>query len=102
MATILIIDDNDTVRDGLSHVIKKMVHDALASARDVVGVVLFGASRGVHLVIHDLKNDTVGTIIDLRALAASGPHVPVMIITGFVTVETAVEAMQLGAFDFLT
>jgi two-component system, NtrC family, response regulator HydG len=38
----------------------------------------------------------------LRAIATLDPDVPIMLITGFGTVETAVEAMKLGAFDFVT
>src|SRR5690242_21633999 len=38
----------------------------------------------------------------LRTMTGVDPDVPIMIITGFGTVETAVEAMKLGAFDFIT
>jgi two-component system response regulator HydG len=102
MATILIIDDNETVRDGLAHIIKKMGHEPLITASGAAGVEAFKASRGVDFVITDLKMDTVGGVDVLRAITALDPDVPVMIITGFGTVETAVEAMKLGAFDFLT
>jgi two-component system response regulator HydG len=102
MATILIIDDNETVRDGLAHIIKKLGHDTLIAATGASGLELFKASRGVDFVITDLKMDTVGGVDVLRAIGAADPDVPVMIITGFGTVETAVEAMKLGAFDFLT
>jgi two-component system response regulator HydG len=102
MATILIIDDNETVRDGLAHIIKKMGHEPLVTTSGAAGLEAFKASRGVDFVITDLKMDAVGGVDVLRAISALDPDVPVMIITGFGTVETAVEAMKLGAFDFLT
>jgi two-component system, NtrC family, response regulator HydG len=102
MATILIIDDNETVRDGLAHITKKMGHEPLVTASGAAGLEAFKASRGVDFVITDLKMDDVGGVDVLRAITALDPDVPVMIITGFGTVETAVEAMKLGAFDFLT
>src|SRR5687767_4675173 len=102
MSTILIIDDNDTVRDGLAHIVKKMGHEAITAVAGPAGVEAFRARRGIDFVITDLKMDGASGVDVLKAVAAADPDVPVMIITGFGTVETAVEAMKLGAFDFLT
>ncbi len=100
MAAILIIDDNETVRDGLTHTVKKMGHDAVAAASGQAGIDAFKARR-VDFVITDLKMDGLGGVEVLRAITTLDPTVPIMIVTGFGTVETAVEAMKLGAFDFL-
>jgi two-component system, NtrC family, response regulator HydG len=102
MATILIIDDNDTVRDGLAHTIKKMGHEPITAASGAAGVEAFKGRRDIAFVITDLKMEGLDGVGVLRALAALDPDVPTMIITAFGTVETAVEAMKLGAFDFLT
>ncbi|MBE7449849.1 MAG: sigma-54-dependent Fis family transcriptional regulator [Kofleriaceae bacterium] len=101
MAAILIIDDNETVRDGLAHTIKKLGHEVVAAASGQAGVDACRARR-FDFVITDLKMEGLGGVEVLRAVTAHDPTVPVMIITGFGTVETAVEAMKLGAFDFLT
>ena len=53
-------------------------------------------------MITDLKMDGATGVDVLKAISAIDPDVPIMIITGFGTVETAVEAMKLGAFDFIT
>src|SRR5690606_15282740 len=50
----------------------------------------------------DLKMDGLNGVEVLRAIRAAEPDLPTMLITAFGTVETAVEAMKLGAFDFLT
>jgi two-component system response regulator HydG len=101
MATILIIDDNDTIRDGLAIVVKKLGHDPVVAANGKAGVEAFKAKRA-DFVITDLKMDGATGVDVLKAITAIDPEVPIMIITGFGTVETAVEAMKLGAFDFIT
>jgi two-component system, NtrC family, response regulator HydG len=101
MATILIIDDNDTIREGLAITVKKLGHDAVLAASGDAGIAAF-KQRRADFVISDLKMEG-GTGVDvLKAISGLDPDVPIMIITGFGTVETAVEAMKLGAFDFLT
>jgi len=101
MAVILIIDDNDTIRDGLAVIVKKLGHDAVVAANGTAGVAAF-KQRPADFVITDLKMDGLGGVDVLKQISAADPDVPIMIITGFGTVETAVEAMKLGAFDFVT
>ncbi|HET7499871.1 MAG TPA: response regulator, partial [Kofleriaceae bacterium] len=98
MSTILIIDDNDTVRDGLAHTVKRLGHDAITAPGGAAGIDAF-KSRRADFVITDLKMDGPSGTDVLRTLNSIDPDVPIMIITGFGTVETAVEAMKLGAFD---
>ncbi len=101
MATILIIDDNDTIREGLAITVKKLGHDPVTAGNGATGITAF-KQRRADFVITDLKMEG-GTGVDvLKAISAIDPDVPIMIITGFGTVETAVEAMKLGAFDFIT
>src|SRR5215468_4602717 len=100
MATILIIDDNETVREGLSHVVKKMGHAPITAASGREGLEKFKTARA-DFVITDLKMEGLDGVEVLRSLRELDPDCPTMIITAFGTVETAVEAMKLGAFDFL-
>ena len=102
MATILIIDDNETIREGLAHTVRSMGHEALVASGGAEGLALFAASSAVDFVISDLKMEGVGGVEVLSELRERAPEIPTMIITAFGTVETAVEAMKLGAFDFLT
>jgi two-component system, NtrC family, response regulator HydG len=101
MATILIIDDNDTIREGLAHAVKKQGHTPVAASSGTAGIEAFKKQRA-DFVITDLKMDGATGVDVLKAIRALDPDVPIMIITGFGTVETAVEAMKLGAFDFIT
>jgi two-component system, NtrC family, response regulator HydG len=102
MGTVLVIDDNDTIREGLAHAIGKMGHTVLTADGGAAGLALFEQHPEIDFVITDLKMDGVDGVQVLRTLAERAPEVPAMIITAFGTVETAVEAMKLGAFDFLT
>ncbi len=101
MGIILIIDDNETIRLGLAATIKKMGHEPVIAASGAAGVAAFQARRA-DFVITDLKMDGLDGTGVLKAISALDADVPIMIVTGFGTVETAVEAMKLGAFDFLT
>lgn len=101
-STILIIDDNETIREGLAHTIRRMGHTAIKAASGAGGVDLFKENPDVAFVISDLKMDGMDGVAVLQKIREIDPDVPTMIMTGFGTVETAVEAMKLGAFDFLT
>jgi two-component system response regulator HydG len=100
MATILIIDDNETIREGLTHVVKKMGHTPVAASSGQEGILRFKEARP-DFVITDLKMEGAGGIEVLRSVRELDPDCPAMIVTAYGTVETAVEAMKLGAFDFL-
>jgi two-component system response regulator HydG len=102
MGTILVIDDNDTISEGLAHTIRKMGHTALAAKSGADGVALFRQRGDVDFVITDLKMEGMDGVEVLRQLGTLDPDTITMIITAYGTVETAVEAMKLGAFDFLT
>jgi two-component system, NtrC family, response regulator HydG len=100
MPTILIIDDNETIREGLAQVVKKMGHLALVAPSGAAGVALL-RKHGADFVITDLKMEGMDGVEVMKQVREHDPDLPAMIITAFGTVETAVEAMKLGAFDFL-
>jgi two-component system response regulator HydG len=102
MATVLIIDDNETIREGLAHTIGRMSHTAVTAASGREGLARFKERRDIGFVITDLKMEGMDGVQVLREIQALDPDVPTMIITAHGSVETAVEAMKLGAFDFLT
>ena len=102
MGKVLIIDDNETIREGLAHTIKRMSHDTLVAASGNAGVELFKSEPDIDFVITDLRMEGMDGVEVLRQIGEIAPDTPTMIITAFGTVETAVEAMKLGAFDFLT
>jgi two-component system response regulator HydG len=101
MSNILVIDDNEAVREGVAAAIRKMGHHVDVAASGAAGLALAQAGR-FDFVITDLKMEQLDGVMVLREMAALDADVPVMIMTGFGTVEAAVEAMKHGAFDFIT
>jgi two-component system, NtrC family, response regulator HydG len=101
LANILVIDDNDTLREGVAQVVRKMGHTAWTASGGSAGLVLWGR-HDIDFTISDLKMDEVTGIDVLRGIRRKDPNALVMIITAFGTIEVAVEAMREGAFDFIT
>lgn len=99
MAKVLIIDDNDTLREGAAVVVSRMGHEVLEAERGDAGVAL--AKLGVDLVLTDLKMDGLDGLGVLEAVRAHDPEVAVVIITAFGTIDGAVQAIKLGAFDYV-
>jgi two-component system response regulator HydG len=102
MGTVLIIDDNETIREGLRHTIKKMGHTTLVAASGADGLAQFDENGDVDFVITDLKMEGMDGVEVLHKVRERAPETPTMIITAYGTVDTAVECMKLDAFDFLT
>ncbi len=102
MATVLVIDDNDTVRDGVATVLHRMGHRAIAAPGGEQGIGVYeGDDEDIDLVITDLKMEPVGGMQVLETVLRINPKALVIIITAHGTVKTAVEAMHAGAFDFI-
>jgi two-component system response regulator HydG len=100
MGRVLIIDDNETMREGLGATVRRMGHEAVLAESGARGLESF-AKQGADFVITDLKMEGTGGLDVVKGVRDRDPDCPVMIVTAFGTVETAVEAMRLGAFDFL-
>ena len=100
MATILVIDDNDTLREGVTAVCERMGHEVVACESGELGVARL-ADTTFELVVTDLKMDGLDGIGVLKKTRELNPEAAIVIMTGYATVETAVEAIKLGAFDFI-
>lgn len=97
---ILVVDDEPGMRDMLWWSLERLGY-SLAQARDGEEALRALDGGGVDLIITDLTMPRRGGLELLRALARRPDSPPVIVVTGFGTVETAVEAMRLGARDFL-
>ena len=99
MPTVLIADDEPAIRRTLREILEFEGYD-VAEAAD--GDEAFDKARdGVDLVLLDIKMPKRDGMEVLQALRDAEATVPVVMISGHGTVETAVEATQLGAVDFL-
>ncbi len=101
MNKILIVDDEQSMRDFLSIMLKKEGYE-VASA-DTAGSGLKAVQGEIFdLVISDVKMPGMDGIELLKALKEISPETVVVMITAHATAETAVEAMKLGAYDYIT
>jgi DNA-binding NtrC family response regulator len=99
-ARILIVEDRDSLRRMLERALGEEGYEVTAAADGRSGIRLLG-ERPFDFVLTDLKLPDVSGLEVLQASRAAQPRVPVVVLTGFGTVGTAVEAMKLGAWDFL-
>jgi two-component system, NtrC family, response regulator AtoC len=96
---ILIADDEINIRRVLEAILRRDGYDVVTAANG--DEALAGMSRGIHTVITDLKMPGLDGMGLLRKLSADFPDVPVVMITAHGSVENAVEAVKLGAFDYV-
>ncbi|ADK80836.1 sigma-54-dependent transcriptional regulator [Sediminispirochaeta smaragdinae] len=98
---ILIVDDEKNIREGLGKSLEMDGHKVFLAATGKDGWHIV-TTEEVDLVITDLKMPEMGGSDLLKKIVSSYPTVPVVILTGHGTIESAVSAIQDGAYDFLT
>ena len=101
MALILVVDNESSVRVTLGMLLKGAGHQ-VREAGDGREALDRLRSEAVDLVITDLKMLTVSGLEVLRETKVLSPETEVILLTGHGTIESAVEAMRLGAFDYVT
>ena len=98
--TILVVDDEENMRWVLKRALEKSGYEVITSSRGDHAL-KFLASRPVDLVLLDLKMPGMDGISVLRELRQRNVLVPILLLTAYATVPTAVEATKLGATDYL-
>ena len=101
MHKILIVDDEINIRFVLSAMLKKEGY-AVASAADGLEALQFLKTGRIDVVVTDLKMPHLDGMGLLNRITEQFPEVPVIIITAYGTVATAVEALKKGALDYIT
>ena len=97
---VLVVDDDASVAQVVGLLLDEEGYEATIKA-DVDGAKRLFAAGQYDLVITDLKLPDGSGLDVLRSVKAASPDVPVILITAFATVKTAVEAMKQGAFDYV-
>ncbi len=100
MSEILIVDDEEVIRESLAMILEKKGYSA-ETASGGKEALKWLDSNDCDVVITDLKMDGMSGIQLLEAIKSSHPSVGVIVLTAYGTTETAVEAIKLGAFDYL-
>ena len=101
MAKVLIIDDEKSIRNSLKEILEFEKHSADVAENGLQGIEKIENSK-FDLVFCDIKmpGDMDGMDV-LKKLHAEHPEIPVVMISGHGTIDVAVEAIKMGAYDFI-
>ncbi len=103
MARILIVDDQEMMRDSLAATLAREGHEVVAAGDGPAAVARLSspsASR-IDLLITDLRMPKMTGIELLAEAKRLRPDMAVLMMTAFASVETAIQAMKLGAYDYI-
>jgi two-component system response regulator PilR (NtrC family) len=98
---ILVVDDEESIREFLDIMLKKEGYE-ITTAEDGQKAIDLLAKKSFDMVISDLQMPKVTGIELLKHVKTEYPQVLFMLITAFGTTESAVEAMKMGAYDYIT
>ncbi len=99
-ARILIIDDEAVIREGCQQILTDDGHDVQVALDGEKGIAR-ARDMGPEIVLVDIRMPGVGGLEVIRQILTMDPEVIPIVITGYATVEYAVQSIKSGAFDFL-
>jgi DNA-binding NtrC family response regulator len=97
---ILVVDDEDIVRTSCSRTLSPEGYEVRLAKNGAEGLKMAREER-FDLVLTDLKMPDMDGIEVLRIIKEEWPETAVIIVTGYQTVDTAVKAIKLGAYDYI-
>ncbi len=100
MNTILVVDDDKATRDGIAMALGETYH--VVTAADAEAAMAALTNHAIDLVLTDLRMPGRDGLSLLRDIITAYPALPVILLSAYGSVESAVEAMKDGAYDFLT
>ena len=99
---ILIIDDEKDMLTLLKRIISEETDHQVSAESDPLNALKLYKKEPFNLVITDLKMPKMGGMALLKEMKKIKPDISVVIITAYATIETAVEAVKQGAYDYIT
>ena len=102
-ARILIVEDNDTLRRGIAVALRERWEDVqeVANGSDAIECISDAQSDAFDVIVTDLRLPGSDGVSVLHAARERDPGTSVLVMTAYGSIETAVEAMRSGAFDFV-
>jgi len=101
ITNVLIIDDEKRFLQTTQKLLEKQGYTVYTATDGLSGITRLKVKR-IDVVILDVKMPGMDGVAVLRKIKADFPLVEVVMLTGHSTVESAIEGLQLGAFDYLT
>lgn len=100
MDTILIIDDDEHLRKGFERMLTEEGYSVKSASSGEAGIEIVHANVP-DLVILDVRLPGINGLQAFKIIHEMEPKLPVIIMTGYGTTETAIEATKMGAFDYI-
>jgi DNA-binding NtrC family response regulator len=97
---VLVVDDEEHYRSALERILARVGHEVL-TARDSGEAIAIVASQPVDLVLCDYKMPGLNGLEVIRQIHELAPDLPCIVITGYSTPETSIEALRAGAHWYL-
>jgi len=97
---VLIVDDELDIREGSERILKRMGFNVTTAANGEEGLEQFTTVNPA-IILLDLKMPGIDGLEVLKRIREIDDNVIVIVITGYATVETAIQAMKQGAYDFI-
>lgn len=97
---ILVVDDELNIREGSQRILSRVGFDVLKASTGLEALELL-EKQTIPIILLDLKMPGMDGMEVLKRIRQSDETILVIVITGFATVETAIEAMKQGAYDFI-
>ncbi len=100
-ARILIIDDEEMAIANLAHILKKLNHEIVTAQSGTKGLELVN-DQSFDVILTDLRMEKVDGMRILEEARSKNPSAEVIMITGYATVDSAIEAMKKGAYHYIS
>jgi two-component system phosphate regulon sensor histidine kinase PhoR len=98
---VLVVDDERDIREASERILSRLGFQLFTAKRGEEALQIFGEALPA-IVLLDLKMPGMDGMEVLKLLRERDPSLLVIVITGYATVETAIEAMKQGAYDFIS
>lgn len=98
---ILLVDDEKPFVDTMTKRLKKRGIDVVPAHDGFEALSCLEETRGVDVIILDIKMPNMDGMTALKEIKSKFPLIEVIMLTGHATVETGIEGMKMGAFDYL-
>ena len=98
---VLVVDDEEIMRDVIPQLLKSVGYDVIVASNGEESLQLM-EEQNIDLILLDLMLPGMGGLVALEKMLETDPEAIVVMITAYASVETAVKATRIGAFDFVT
>jgi DNA-binding NtrC family response regulator len=99
-AFVLVVDDEQDIRDASERILSRIGYQVQKASRGDEALDIL-KKNSIDIVLLDLKMPGMDGMEILARIRERSTEIQVIVITGYATVETAIEAMKQGAYDFI-